>query len=44
MTHAPKFWARQIPKELQYRFWALIDYGFGGETAYCRVLKGGPGQ
>ena len=39
MTHAPKFWAEKITTEEQKKiFWALvIDWGFTGETAYCRI-------
>ena len=41
MTHAPKFWAEKLPKDLKGAFWALINFGFSGETAYCRVLEYG---
>ena len=40
MTHAPIFWARQLPQHLQGEFWGLIEVGFSGETAYFRVLAG----
>lgn len=40
MTHAPSFWAAKLPKDLVPLFWCLVEYGFGGETAYCRVLSG----
>ena len=40
MAHAPKFWAAKLPHELQGEFWGLIEFGFNGETAYCRVLAG----
>ena len=38
MNHAPKFWAAKLPADRQPLFWSLIDSGFCGETAYCRVL------
>ena len=38
MTHAPKFWADKLPPALRPQFCALIDQGFSGETAYCRLL------
>lgn len=40
MSHAPKFWAAKLPHHLQAAFWAEVAFGFSGETAYCRVLKG----
>ena len=39
MTHAPKFWAAKLPVQLVPLFWSLVEFGFGGETAYCRVLN-----
>ena len=40
MTHAPKFWAIKLTVELRIHFWNLIEYGFGGETAYYYALEG----
>ena len=37
MTHAPTFWSDKLPADRRGEFWGLIDLGFGGETAYCRV-------
>lgn len=39
MTHAPKFWAGKLDHSWQGLFWSLIEQGFGGETAYCRILQ-----
>lgn len=39
MTHAPKFWAAKLSRELHGAFWGLIESGFSGETAYCRVTQ-----
>ena len=41
MTHAPKFWENKLPQDKRGEFWGLIELGFGGETAYCRVLHVG---
>jgi hypothetical protein len=39
MMHAPSFWAAKLPKDRQPLFWALVtEWGFTGETAYCRVI------
>ena len=41
MTHAPRFWADKLPDDSRVRadFWALVDIGYGGETAYCRTVS-----
>jgi hypothetical protein len=41
MTHAPKFWAAKLPTNKLTTFWNLVtEWGFDGETAYCRVMDG----
>ena len=37
MTHAPKFWADKLPDNLRSTFWDMINHGYTGETAYCRL-------
>ena len=38
MTHAPKFWAAKLPADRHYKFWELVNAGFGGESAYyCTI-------
>ena len=39
MTHAPKFWAWKLPQDRHWKFWELVNYGFGGETAYYLTLS-----
>ena len=41
MTNAPIFWARKLTTDQQIVFWHLVtEWGFSGETAYCRTLAG----
>lgn len=42
MNHAPHFFAAKLSsREQEIVFWNLvIEWGFSGETAYCRVVDG----
>lgn len=41
MNHAPKFFADKLPASQRVLFWNLVtEWGFTGETAYCRIVSG----
>ena len=42
MNQAPHFWAAKLTTRDQLiTFWNLIrEWGFSGETAYCRAIDG----
>jgi hypothetical protein len=41
MSQAPIYWANKLTQRQQNTFWHLItEWGFSGETAYCRTLAG----
>lgn len=41
MSHAPKFFADKLPASQRVLFWNLVtEWGFTGETAYCRIVSG----
>jgi hypothetical protein len=41
MSQAPKFFAAKLNAEQQLVFWNLVnEWGFSGETAYCRIVDG----
>lgn len=41
MTHAPRFWAEKLPRDLRPIFWALVNDSLtaDGESTYWRVLR-----
>lgn len=41
MTHAPQFWADNLPLEMRQSFWFWVnEWQVSGETAYHWTLRG----